>query len=95
MDTITTENNSVMAAEVVLIPKHKYEQMEKDATPKDGNLSSTPLASLPSPHTTDNNDNQSDLSHDDQLGPDDSNTDDDYNVSDVLESFNLTELKYV
>ena len=79
-----------MAAEFVLIPKHKYEQLEKDATPKDGNLSIPP-----SPHTTDNNDNQSDLSHE---GPDNSNTDDDnddYDVSDVLESFNSTELKYV
>ena len=95
VDTITTENNSVIAAEFVLIPKHKYEQLEKDTTPKDGNLSSTPLSSPLSPHTTDNNDNQSDLSHDNQLGPDDSNTDDDYNVFDVLESFNSTELKYV
>ena len=79
-----------MATEFVLIPKHKYEQLEKDATPKDGNLS-TPLLSLPSPHTTDNNDTKPDLSHDNQLGPDDSNTDDDnddYDVSDVLESFN-------
>ena len=41
--------------------------------------------------------NQSDLSHDNQLGPDNSNTDDndDYDISDVLESFNLTKLKYV
>ena len=38
------------------------------------------------------NDNQSDLSHE---GPDDSNTDDDYDVSDVLESFNSTKLTYV
>ena len=44
--------------------------------PKDGNLS-TPVSSPPSPHTTDHNDNQSDLSHDNKLGPDDSNTDDD------------------
>ena len=83
-----------MATEFVLIPKHKYEQLEKDATPKDGNLS-TPVSSPPSPHTTDHKDNQSDLSHE---GPDDSNTDDDnddYDASDVLESFNSTELKYV
>ena len=83
-----------MAAKFILIPKHKYEQLEKDATPKDGNLS-TPVSSPPSPHTTDHNDNQSDLSHE---GPDDSNTDDDnddYDASDVLESFNSTELKYV
>ena len=53
VDTSTTKNKSVMAAEFVLIPKHKYEQLEKDATPKDGNLSSTPLLSPPSPHTTD------------------------------------------
>ena len=93
-----------MASEFVLIPKHKYKQLEKNAALKDGSLSSTPLSSPPSddtPHTTDNNDNQPDLSHDDQLGPDDetiSNTDDDngdYDVSDVLESFNPTELKYV
>ena len=41
------------------------------------------------------NDNQSDLSH---VGPDNSSTDDatgDYDVSDVLESFNSTKLKYV
>ena len=83
-----------MAAEFVLIPKHKYEQLEKDATPKDGNLS-TPLLSPPSDDPTDNNDNQSDLWHE---GPVDSNTDydnDDYDVSNVLESFNSTELKYV
>ena len=82
-----------MAAEFILIPKHKYEQLEKDATPKDGNLS-TPVSSPPSPHTTDHNDNQSDLSHE---GPDDSNTDDDndddYDASDVLESFNSIKLK--
>ena len=97
VDNSTTKNDSVMAAELVLIPKHKYEQLEKDATPKDGNLS-TPLSSPPSPHTTINNDNQSDLSHDNQLGPDDSNTDNDnndYDISDVPESFNSTELKYV
>ena len=86
-----------MATEFILIPKHKYEQLEKDATPKDGNLS-TPVSSPPSSHTTDHNDNQPDLSHE---GPDDSNTDDnnddydDYDASDVLESFNSTELKYV
>ena len=84
-----------MATEFILIPKHKYEQLEKDATPKDGNLS-TPLLSPPSPHSTVNNDNQPDLSHE---GPDDetiSNSDnDDYDVSDVLESFNSAELKYV
>ena len=54
--------------------------------------------SPPSQHTTDNNENQSDLSHDNQLGLDDSITDDDnddYDVSDVLESFNSTKLKYV
>ena len=104
VDTCTAESNSVMATEFILIPKHKYEQMEKDAVPKDGTLSSTPLLPWPSddtPHTTDNNDNQPDLSHDDQLGPDDeiiSNTDDDnddYEVSDVLESFNVVELTYV
>ena len=86
-----------MATEFVLIPKHKYEQLEKDATPKDGNLSTPPL-SPPSPHTTVSNDNHSDLSHDNQLGPDNFNTDDgndDYDISDVLESFNSTELKYV
>ena len=84
-----------MAAEFILIPKHKYEQLEKDATPKDRNLS-TSVSSPLSPHTTDHNDNQSDLSHE---GPDDSNTDDDndddYDASDVLESFNSTKLKYV
>ena len=83
-----------MAAEFILIPKHKYEQLEKDATPKDGNLS-TPVSSLPSLHTTDHNDNHPDLSHE---GPDDSNTDDDnddYDAPDILESFNSTELKYV
>ena len=89
-----------MAPEFILIPKHKYEQLEKDAAPKDGSVSST-TSSPPSddtPHTTDNIDNQPDLSHDDQLGPDDSNTDDDnddYDASDVLESFNSTKLKYV
>ena len=89
-----------MATEFVLIPKHKYEQLEEGAAPKDGNLS-TPVSSPPSddtPHTTDNNDNQSDLSHDNQLGPDNSNTNDDnddYDVSDVLESFNSTKLKCV
>ena len=56
-----------MATEFVLIPKHKYEQLEKDAAPKDGNLS-TPVLSPPSPHTTDNNDNQSDLPHDNKCG---------------------------
>ena len=85
-----------MATEFILIPKHKYEQLEKDAAPKDGSVSTT--SSPPSddtPHTTDNNDNQPDLSHE---GPDDSNTDDDnddYDAPDVLESFNSTELKYV
>ena len=46
----------------------------------------------------DNNDTKPDLSHNNQLGPDNSNTDDDnddYDVYDVLESFNSTELKYV
>ena len=84
------KNDSVMATEFVLIPKHKYEQLEKDAAPKDGS-ESTP----PSPHTTDNNDNHPDLSHE---GLDDSNTDDDnddYDASDVLESFDSTKLKYV
>ena len=103
VDTYATENNSVMATEFVLIPKHKYEQLEKDAVPKDGNLPSTPLSPWPSDdttHTTDNNDNQQDLSHDDQLEQDNetiSNTDDndDYDPSDVLESFSSTELKYV
>ena len=93
VDTSTTESNSVMAAEFVLIPKHKYEQLEKDSTPKNGNLS-TPLLSPPSDDPTDN-DNQSDLSHE---GPDNSNTDDNTDISDVsdiLESFNSTELKYV
>ena len=93
-----------MATEFILLPKHKYEQLEKDAAPKDGNLLSTSLSSPSSDdtsHTTDNNDNQPDLSHDDQLGPDDetiSNTYDDYDdcdASDVLESFNSVKLKYV
>ena len=48
--------------------------------------------SPPSDDPTDNNDNQSDLSYE---GPDNSNTDDDYDVSDILESFNSTKLKYV
>ena len=103
VNTSTSESSSVMATEFILIPKHKYELLEKDAAQKDGSVSST--TSSPSsddtPHTTDNNDNQPDLSHDDQLGPDDSNTDDDNDdydasdASDVLESFNSTELKYV
>ena len=80
-----------MAAEFCSHTKNtSMNNWRRDATPKDGNLS-TP----PQPHTTDNNDNQSDLSHE---GPDNSNTDDDnddYDVSDVLESFNSTELKYV
>ena len=88
-----------MVTEFVLIPKHKYEQLEKDAAPKDGNLS-TPLLSPPSDdtaHTTVNNDNPPNLSHDDELGPDgetisnaDDDDDNDYDVSDVLESFNST-----
>ena len=100
VNTSTSESNSIMATEFILIPKHKYAQLEKDAAPKDGSVSST-TSSPPSddtPHTTNNNDNQPDLSHDDQLGPDDSNTDDDnddYDAPDVLESFNSTELKYV
>ena len=93
-----------MATEFILIPKHKYERLEKDTVPKDGHLSSTPLSLQPSddtPHITDNNDNQSDLSHDDQLGPYDkniSNTDDDnddYEVYYVLKSFNSAKIKYV
>ena len=85
-----------MTTEFILIPKHKYEQLEKDVAPKDGSVSTT--SSPPSddiPHTTDNNDTQPHLSHE---GPDDSNTDDDnddYDAPDVLESFNSTELKYV
>ena len=94
VDNSTTKNDSVMASEFVFIPKHKYEQLEKDAAPKDGNLS-TPLLSPPSDVPTDNNDNQSDLSHDNELGPANSNINDDYDVSDVLESFNSTKLKYV
>ena len=92
VDNCTTKNGSVMAAEFLLLPKQKYEQLEKDATPKDGNLST------PSDDPTDNNDNQSDLPHNNELGPNNYNTNDgndDYDVSDVLESFNSTKLKYV
>ena len=94
-----------MATEFVVIPKHKYEQLEKDVASKDGNLSSTSLSQPPesgsTTYATGNNDNQPDLFHDDQLGPDDetiSNTDDDnddYDVSDILERFNSVKLKYV
>ena len=94
---------SVMATEFVLIPKHKYEQLEKDAVPNDGSLLKPPLLSLPlddTSHTTDNNDS---LSDDIKLGVDDETTsntndddnNDDYDASDVLESFNSAALKYV
>ena len=93
-----------MATEFVLIPKHKYEQLEKDAAPKDANLSLPPLSPPPEYGSTIyaiNNNDQLDSWHDDKLGADDetiSNTDDDndyYDTSDVLESFNSTEIKYV
>ena len=53
-----------MTRKFVLIPKHKYEQLEKDAPPNNGSLLESPLSSqwsqlLPS-YTTDNNDNQFD-----------------------------------
>ena len=99
---LPTKKQSI-ATECVLIPKHKYEQLEKDAA-KDGSSlepSLSPLSSDDKSHTTDNNDNQSHPILDVKLGADDetiSNTDgddDDYDASDVLESFDSTEVKYV
>ena len=93
-----------MTIEFVLIPKHKYEQLEKDTPPNNGGLLEPPLSSPPSlplpSYTTENNDNQVDSLLDAKKGADDEticNTDvnDDYDASDVLESFNSTELKYV
>ena len=97
-----------MVTECVLIPKHKYEQLEKDATKERSSLEPS-LSQLPpddKSYTTDNNGNQSQPILDVKLGADDetiSNTDDeddnddddeDYDAFNVLESFNSAEIKY-
>ena len=91
-----------MTTEFVIIPKHKYEQLEKDTPPNNGSLLEPLLSSPPLPsYTTDTNDNQSESLLDVKRGADDEticDTDDDgddYDASNVLESFNSAELKYV
>ena len=102
-----------MATEFILIPKHKYEQLQKDA--------STTVEDLPitEPSTDDNNNSTSattsdvkQLPHDEPAKPfhdpdhakldetivSDTNSDngyDDYDTTDVLESFNSSKVKCV
>ena len=96
-----------IATECVLIPKHKYEWLEKDTAKYGSSLEPSP-SQLPSDdksHTTDNNGNKSEPIPDVKLGADetisntdngdDNDDDDDYDAFDVLESFNSAELKYV
>ena len=98
-----------MVTECVLIPKHKYEQLERNAIKERSSLEPS-LSQLPpddKSYTTDNNGNQSQHILYVKLGADDetiSNTDDeddnddddeDYDAFNVLESFNSAEIKYV
>ena len=105
-----------MAAEYVLIPRHKYEQLEKESnSPKDtssgvdsvtmeNNSKITTTADdistpLPNSNTESNqldkrNDANLDVS-DDSMSPNEYDSNDDYATSDILQSFNSSELKYV
>ena len=108
-----------MAAEYVLIPRHKYEQLEKDAnTPEDTSKTSSGVDDVTmednrkvirgdydgatptnSPNTEINlldkrNDVDLDVS-DDSMSPDDYVRNNDYATSDILQSFDPSELKYV
>ena len=105
-----------MAAEYVLIPRHKYEQLEKESNfPKDtssgvdsvtmeNNSKITTTADdrstpLPNSNTESNqldkrNDANLDVS-DDSMSPNEYDSNDDYATSDILQSFNSSELKYV
>ena len=107
-----------MAAEYVLIPKHKYEQLEKESnSPKDksSGVDSVTMENNSKIITTADDDdgstpptnsntesNQLDERNDANLDvPDDSmpldeyDNNDDYATSDILQSFNSSELKYV
>ena len=104
-----------MSTEFILIPKHKYEQLQKDAPTTVKDLSITEPS-------TDNNNSTSattttisavkQLPHDEPAKPfhdpdhakldetslsdtNSDNGDDDYDTTDVLESFNSTEVKCV
>ena len=108
-----------MAAEYVLIPRHKYEQLEKDAnTPEDTSKTSSSVDDVTmednrkvirgdydsttptnSPNTEINllderNDVDLDVS-DDSMSPDNYVSNNDYATSDILQSFDSSELKYV
>ena len=108
-----------MAAEYVLIPRHRYEQLEKDAnTPEDTSKTSSSVddvtmednrkvirgdydsaTSTNSPNTEINllderNDVDLDVS-DDSMSPDNYVSNNDYATSDILQSFDSSELKYV
>ena len=106
-----------MAAEYVLIPRHKYEQLEKESnSPKDtssgldsvtmeNNSKITTTAdddgSTPPPNSNTEsnqldkrNDTNLDVS-DDSMSPNEYDSNDDYATSDILQSFNSSELKYV
>ena len=92
-----------MATEFILIPKHKYKQLQKDASPTAEDLSITPSINSTGATTSD----VKQLPHDKPTKPfhdldhakldetsvsDDTNSDngdDDYDTTDVLESFNL------
>ena len=106
-----------MAAEYVLIPRHKYEQLEKESnSPKDTSsgvdsvtmennskiITTTDDDGSTPPPNSNTESNQLDERNyanldisDDSMSPDEHDSNDDYATSDILQSFNSSELKYV
>ena len=98
-----------MATEFILIPKYKYDQLQKDASTTVKDLSiTTPSTNITSATTSD----VKRLQHDEPTKPfhdpdhakldetsvsntNSDNGDDDYDTTDVLESFNSSEVKCV
>ena len=110
-----------MASEYVLISKHKYEQLEKDANSTDRQISSMDGVGMgqnsdksstydnydddgddddktiqPPPSSTTADSKTVDLhTYNDNISSDQHSRNNDYYISDLLESFNPSELKYV
>ena len=98
-----------MATEFILIPKHKYDQLQKDASTTVEDLPiTTPPTNITSATTSDvkrpQHDEPTKPFHDpdhaklDETSVSDTNSDngdDDYDTTDVLESFNSSEVKSV
>ena len=98
-----------MATKFILIPKHKYEQLQKDASTAVEDL---PIAAPSTNSTSATTNDVKQLPHDEPTKPfhdpdhakldetsvsdtNSDNGDDDYDTTDVLESFNSSEVKCV